>query len=193
MPEIGAVLDEKNERTYFLEKRPGFAEESLRKANEARKVAENLAEEARLKVAETDGSCTYSNIKAVQLSTQGERIKAECKKHKAKVEDMCAAHERAEPLVSSKEEEVVRRRHHAADELQEAQVNADGLASEIEAACQTVKVGEKEMTAAASKYEADAKDLRSALERVKTSVAANKKENRQPAAASRGRAPGSSD
>ena len=96
MPKIGAILDEKNERIDFLQKRLGFAEENLRKANEARKEAENLAEEARWKVAETYGSCTYLNAKLVQLTVQGERIKAECKSHEAKVEGMCAALERAE-------------------------------------------------------------------------------------------------
>ena len=96
MPEIGAILDGKNERIDFLEKRLGFAEENLRKANEARKKAENLAEEAMWKVAETNGSCTYFNAKFVQLTVQGERIKAECKSHEAKVEGMCAALEHAE-------------------------------------------------------------------------------------------------
>ena len=67
---------------------------NLRKANEARNVAENLAEEARWKVAETNGSCTYLNAKFVQLTAQDEQIKAECKNHEAKSR-ACAQHSSA--------------------------------------------------------------------------------------------------
>ena len=60
--------------------------------------------------------------------------------------------------------------------LEEAQVKADGLASELEAARQAVEAGVSERAAAASKFEANAKKMRSALEHVETSVAAKEEE-----------------